>query len=128
MTAAEIAHHLQGRKSGSGYVAKCPAHDDHEPSLSLSDGDDGRLLAHCHAGCEQAAVIAALRELALWPEPDQRADRRRIVAEYNYTDENGAPLYQVVRFEPKTFKQRYPDGAGGWTVEKTPEPGAVSSP
>ena len=35
MTVAEIAHHLKGRKSGRGYVARCPAHDDQNPSLSL---------------------------------------------------------------------------------------------
>jgi 5S rRNA maturation endonuclease (ribonuclease M5) len=38
----------------------------------------------------------------------------RIVAEYPYTDENGNLLYQVVRFEPKSFRQRRPDGIGGW--------------
>jgi len=38
----------------------------------------------------------------------------RIVVTYDYTDEAGALLYQVVRKEPKTFLQRRPDGAGGW--------------
>jgi hypothetical protein len=38
----------------------------------------------------------------------------RIMAEYNYTDELGELLYQVVRFQPKDFKQRRPDGGGGW--------------
>jgi hypothetical protein len=36
------------------------------------------------------------------------------VAEYNYTDENDKLLFQVVRFEPKGFRQRRPDGNGGW--------------
>lgn len=36
------------------------------------------------------------------------------VAAYDYSDESGKPLYQVVRFEPKDFRQRRPDGAGGW--------------
>jgi hypothetical protein len=39
----------------------CPAHDDQNPLLSLSLGDDGRLLFHCHAGCSQLAVMAALQ-------------------------------------------------------------------
>jgi hypothetical protein len=36
------------------------------------------------------------------------------VAEYNYTDESGTLLYQVTRHEPKDFRQRRPDGNGGW--------------
>ena len=41
--------------------------------------------------------------------------RSRITAEYNYTDELGNLLYQVVRYDPKGFKQRRPDdGEGGW--------------
>jgi 5S rRNA maturation endonuclease (ribonuclease M5) len=39
---------------------------------------------------------------------------REIVATYDYLDEGGKLLYQVVRFEPKTFRQRKPDGNGGW--------------
>ncbi len=40
--------------------------------------------------------------------------KRKIVAEYNYADENGTLLFQCVRYEPKDFKQRRPDGKGGW--------------
>jgi hypothetical protein len=40
---------------------------------------------------------------------------RQIVAMYDYVDEQGKPLSQVVRFEPKDFRQRRPDGNGGWT-------------
>src|SRR5262249_32735406 len=39
---------------------------------------------------------------------------RRIIATYDYTDEAGALLYQVQRIEPKDFRNRRPDGAGGW--------------
>lgn len=48
------------RRSGSGWAAKCPAHDDRGPSLSISEGDDGRALVHCHARCEPAAIVEAL--------------------------------------------------------------------
>ncbi len=69
MTAAEVlARRLGGRKSGSDWMARCPAHDDRNPSLSISERD-GRVLVHCHAGCEQAAVIKALRVRGLWPTP-----------------------------------------------------------
>ena len=49
-------------------MACCPAHDDSEPSLSIRDADDGKLLVHCHAGCNQESVIAALRARGLWPQ------------------------------------------------------------
>ena len=42
------------------FMARCPAHDDHDPSLSISEGDDGRALVHCHAGCTVDAVLAVL--------------------------------------------------------------------
>lgn len=117
MNAPEIARHLAGRKSGAGWVARCPAHDDTNPSLSLCDVD-GKVLAHCHAGCEQAAVVNALKAMGLWPEPE-RADSQ-IEATYEYTDERGTPLFQIVRKTGKKFLQRYPDGAGGWIWKKLP--------
>ena len=46
--------------------------------------------------------------------PDRQSVARQIVAEYNYTDEVGQRLYQVVRYAPKDFRQRRPDGRGGW--------------
>lgn len=52
--------------AGSGPTGKqagarqCPAHDDAHPSLSIGEGDDGRLLLRCHAGCDWRAVVTAL--------------------------------------------------------------------
>lgn len=46
-------------------MCRCPAHDDRTASLSVSD-DGEKVLVHCFAGCEQAAVIAALRERGMW--------------------------------------------------------------
>jgi len=48
------------RGSNGKLSARCPAHDDHVASLSVGEGADGRALVHCHAGCETAAVVAAL--------------------------------------------------------------------
>lgn len=115
MNVAEIARHLRGHKSGASWIARCPAHDDREPSLSLRDGS-GKLLVHCHAGCEQAAVVAALKARGLWGGP--KHSTRIIVATYDYGDENGELLYQVVRTDPKGFFQRRPDGFGGWINKK----------
>ena len=46
-------------------VACCPAHDDRNPSLSVSDGN-GKILVKCWAGCTQEEVIGALRNMGLW--------------------------------------------------------------
>jgi 5S rRNA maturation endonuclease (ribonuclease M5) len=103
------------RRTGDGWSARCPAHEDRNASLSVSEGDDGRALVHCHAGC---AVEDILSELSLtvndlFP-PTSTSTEKRIVATYDYTDEDGTMLYQVVRYEPKDFRQRRPNGAG-WT-------------
>jgi putative DNA primase/helicase len=70
ISAADIARALGGTRSGRGYMARCPAHDDRSPSLSLADSADGadsRVLVRCHAGCSQDAVITALKARGLWP-------------------------------------------------------------
>jgi hypothetical protein len=66
LTAEDVAKGLNGRKVGSGWMARCPAHHHGEPSLSISDTEDGKILVHCHAGCDQRGVIAVLRSLGLW--------------------------------------------------------------
>ena len=117
MDAKQVAESLGGAKHHGTYsTARCPSHDDNQASLSLTD-KDGKLLVKCHAGCEQATVVEALKAMKLWPAPPVAiipATRPRIVAEYNYTDEDGKVLFQALRYEPKGFKQRQPDGKGGW--------------
>jgi bifunctional DNA primase/polymerase-like protein len=49
------------RRVAGGYVARCPAHDDREPSLSLGEGTDGRLLLFCFAGCTFETILRATR-------------------------------------------------------------------
>jgi hypothetical protein len=72
MTAESIAKALGGRKAGVSWIATCPAHDDREPSLSIRDADDGKVLVRCHAGCVQERVIASLRSRGLWTESGPR--------------------------------------------------------
>src|SRR5205823_2000033 len=82
-------------------------------SLSVGQGEGGRVLLHCFAGCPYEAICAALGI--------ERANgggfARRIVATYDYLDEDGTLLHQKVRYEPKGFGLRRPDGAGGWVWE-----------
>ena len=54
------------------------------------------------------------------PAPPRQSGRqkRRIIETYDYEDKNGQPLYQVVRFAPKGFAQRRPDGNGNWIWNK----------
>jgi putative DNA primase/helicase len=66
MIAETLARTLGGHKAGAGWVARCPAHQDHNPSLSIKEDKDGKVLVYCHAGCKQDAVIAALRARGLW--------------------------------------------------------------
>jgi hypothetical protein len=66
MSAADLAAALDARLLGSNrWIARCLAHRDRTPSLTITERD-GRVLLHCFAGCTQDAVIAALREHGLW--------------------------------------------------------------
>ncbi len=49
---------ITARRSGSGWAANCPAHDDTNPSLSIATGENGRCLVNCHAGCETKAIVS----------------------------------------------------------------------
>jgi putative DNA primase/helicase len=66
MTAETVAKALGGRKAGSAWMARCPAHADREPSLSITDAENGKVLVRCHAGCDQQHVIAALKARGIW--------------------------------------------------------------
>ncbi|HVV51130.1 MAG TPA: toprim domain-containing protein [Polyangia bacterium] len=62
MTAQELVKRLERvAKTHDGWIARCPAHEDDRPSLSIGVGDDGRVLLRCFAGCGLQAILAALR-------------------------------------------------------------------
>src|SRR5262249_45641931 len=116
MTLEQIIDIFRARRSGAGYKALCPSHEDKNPSLSINERD-GKILFHCQAGCETKDVLAAkgltfadLKGAA----PNEGKVSPKEVATYDYTDETGTVLYQVVRYHPKDFRQRTPDGKGGW--------------
>ncbi len=116
------------KRGGSGYVALCPAHADDNPSLSISEGKDGRVLLNCHAGCQTAAIAAAIGipMTALFPPspngkhdaPAPVVERAALVKTYDYVDADGTLLFQACRLVApngkKTFRQRRPDGSGNW--------------
>lgn len=129
-----VLNRLEGvRQTGSDrWQARCPAHDDRHPSLSISIGDNGAVLLHCHANCAVENILAqlGLSVRDLFPARDDRdgyvraAHRRKpaagngaarkIVASYDYVNAEGDLLFECVRFIPKDFKQRRPDDKGGW--------------
>ncbi len=127
MDVSQILSRLKDiRRSGDGWTALCSAHDDNRASLSVNVGNDGRVLLHCHAGCSVEAIVQAigLDMSDLFPSKSSTSPQknRRVVATYDYEDESGKLLYQVVRYEPKDFCQRRPDGKGGWhyNLKETP--------
>jgi len=108
---------LEGvKKSGSGFSARCPAHEDRNPSLSVSAGTTHPVVFSCQAGCPPEDVLAALG--LTWADLSAPRERRDdgewtpagpAVAVYDYRDENGELLFQVLRTASKDFRQRVPD-------------------
>jgi hypothetical protein len=65
-TTATLANALARRKSGRGWSARCPAHDDGTTSLSISQGSDGQTLVHYPASYNQEEFIAAPCGCGVW--------------------------------------------------------------
>ena len=133
MQLEDVLRRLEGvKRSGGGYSARCPAHEDKNASLSVKQGDNGGVVLHCHAGCTPEQVVGALglsmKDLfpdgdrprqEYRPRPTSREDRGRIAAQYDYTDENGQLLARKTRWETavggkrkKTFTWGHPAGQG----------------
>ncbi len=112
ITARELVGVLKAKKSGDGWIARCPVRDSHangdrKPSLSIGERD-GVLLLKCHVGCSFEKILAAI------PHVNNGSRGRREIAHFNYRDETGKLLYQCVRFDPKQFLQRQPGNGGDW--------------
>lgn len=129
---AFVLEKLKDLKGGAGskWTALCPAHEDHEPSLSVRVSGE-KILMNCHRGCTVEAIVFALglqmSDLFLGAKPENTngahpvaaaqgvADRQRLIRTYDYVDADGELVFQACRFGPKKrFKQRRPDGNGGW--------------
>ena len=115
---------LDGVQPRSGYwMARCPAHPDGKASLSVKRGTEQPVLLHCFAECERDAILSAigltLADVSKPREQDSGGEWTpfgEAVAVYDYTDENGKLLYQVLRTAGKEFPQRRPNPAArsGW--------------
>ena len=103
------------RKSGINWNTNCPAHDDKNPSLSISEGRNGNVVIFCHSGCPIESVVKALgltmTDLFAEDKPNLSvvaSSPMKLVDTYHYTDMNHKPLYEVRRYEPKTFRPYLP--------------------
>lgn len=131
-TLAEVARILNGeyRDGAKKFMARCPVHDDGNPSLSVSVGPHGHIIAKCFGGCSQERVTDALIKRGIRISPAKREPSAVPVgkwklgtAQYHYRDRDGAIAYRKVKDElftdggvrlKKTFRQQRPDGKGGW--------------
>lgn len=97
------------------WKALCPLHDDSKPSMCLWKGDNDSLRVTCFA-CDatrkQLAAKLGLEESAFFP-PKETCRSKGFVATYDYCDEDGKVLYQVVRKKDKEFPVRRPSD-NGW--------------
>lgn len=96
------------RRAGKGWAARCPGHDDRRASLSVGEGDGGRAVLHCHAGCSPAAVVAALGlELRDLMPDDGRGGRRP----WKPAQAAAAPRRPAPEAEPEWVLERVPAGS-----------------
>ncbi|MBW2110641.1 MAG: DUF3987 domain-containing protein [Deltaproteobacteria bacterium] len=123
-------------KNGNGNEcqALCPFHPDSDPSLSVNNSSGLFHCFGCGASGDAFTFYGLLKQVSGFSEilkgiaadfniqasglPHARSREGRkatkIVQSYDYTDETGKLLFQVVRFQPKDFRQRKPDGKGSW--------------
>jgi putative DNA primase/helicase len=134
---------FEPRRNGAGWQARCPGHYDRNPSLSINEGDDGRALLKCHAGCTVDQVLAPLGLKF----SDLFADQHHADAgarpgpervEHPYLNSDGVPVARKVRLvrggmtvkwphRGKAIWWEYPHGGKWYTVRKLPE-GALHEP
>lgn len=101
------------QRRGNGWMARCPAHEDRTASLSIAEGDQD-IVWKCFAGCSQEAVQKALGITG----KRERWNEKDAVAVYDYVDEKGSLLFQVLRMPDKEFPARHRDGDRWvWTLD-----------
>lgn len=100
---AAVGHRL--KRSGGSYSCRCPAHEDTNPSLSINEGADGKILLKCYAGCSVEEICSKLGMSVseLFPKQEVRQSTGSGGTEYIYKSETGRPLYKKVRTQDKRF-------------------------
>lgn len=133
VNAATVAAVLdKAKRTGAGWQACCPAHDDHNPSLSISDEGD-KVLVHCHAGCDQRAVVDAIEARGIHLNgnaarldgpPDTHPKLGCASAIWDYYADDGRHVGRVMRFDTATGKEIRQASHNGmkWTWKAMPEP------
>ena len=105
----------QFKQNKNGIVALCPSHNDKNPSLAASYTDE-KILVKCQAGCTFKEIVTALEmKQSQFFTPKEKTPPKKIVATYRYDDKDGGHVMDVVRFKPKGFRPRRPDGK--WTLD-----------
>lgn len=121
----EFLARLKGvSETSNGWEARCPCReDDNNPSLSISeDTNTGNILVSCHRGspCTSKEICESigLTQASLFSPQKRTKEKLSLTKTYNYTDKDGELLFQKLRYIDadgrKTFRQRKPDGKGGW--------------
>ena len=118
-TLRHIIDRTNAKNSGDGnsYLGLCPAHEDRNPSLSLTLGDN-KILLNCHAGCSFDGIVSAvgMNQSQFFVHSDNsKTPQKKEVCRYRYEKKDGKHAFDVVRLEPKTFRPQRPDGK--WSLE-----------
>ena len=105
MTAAELIERLDGVKQTAPdrWLARCPAHEDRSPSLSIREASDGTILLHCFAGCGAADVVQAvgLELRDLFPRDDRHTATNRKGTRFRW---NYRELLEVLADETRIIR------------------------
>jgi len=105
----------QVKHNKKGIAALCPSHNDENPSLTASCNSE-KILVKCQAGCSFDNIVSVLgMEQSQFFAPKETSIPKKIVARYRYEDREGNHAFDVVRFDPKDFRQCKPDG--NWSLE-----------
>ncbi|MDE6881001.1 MAG: hypothetical protein K2P20_06535 [Oscillospiraceae bacterium] len=111
-------------KGGNGqWTACCPNHGDTHQSLSVSIGNGGKLLLHCHAGCTAEDIVwsmgLTMKDLFVEDKPPTKTSgRASVVATYDYWDDAGKLLAQKLRYSDKHFSWRRPVADDKWEYNR----------
>ncbi len=104
------------KQSGDEWIASCLCSGHKTPAGHLTIKDTGsKALAFCHGEKHnQKDICESLHYDSLTYSNNGNGHEAKIIAEYDYTDASGKLLYQVVRYDPKSFRQRHKNGGGEW--------------